>query len=1383
MRKKIAFTLLGCLCLGFLLFGGVGLHNASAVSMSSNNTSLVTGIYWVGVWWDCYYGTAGMEGVPQNPYDTAQFELGISWGSDCYRNGRVICENVGMHYYDGVPLFECQQTPLLCPYLERLEGSSISVSYAGFSDPYEYYELYITAPSEVQDIKGQFRRLRAATLTAVPVTTDGSAVPGLSSKSSTVNYGENATVWKDDKAGYTFKGWRSDRYSGTPSGGNSYTAYGMGYDATIYAVYERQQRTLSGVAINTAGASVAGVVGNPNSSTVWYGDSASITRKTHSCYDFKGWKNNVSDTSYTGGTGATYSVGSLTSNLTRYAVYQIKSMTLTGKAVDTSGKSLASVMSDVTSTVNCGSSATITRRTADGYTFKGWRTSASSGTPSGGTTYTANPLNNSTTVYAVYERNSFTGQARVYNGNNSSGTPSKSTGYVKADTSVSQDVDCANAGCNVSYYLDLKTNSGSGSTTYTAYRGNNAISGHTLRSYAPSTSGTNMYAKTETLKPGGSLCYSIYFKPYGSLANNAYKTAKACATAKITYFKGRSSVSGGASGDTGWVNTNTSKTVNINNCSATSGCKATFKHELQRSNSIGSTTYAISRTSNLVTSTRAIAANNNVKTGTFNSSSAAVSTNGAFTLYPGMVVCEKMLFKPNNDSTKTVSNVSTTICASALGNAQPNDPSNPDTPENPSTASGDTSFINIKVRNQNVSKYSNYQRTVYAKPKDKLTFRATYNPVLQYTYHLKPQQMRINSGTIYNGGGSTLGSLYNSKKGSSLKNWNNAFSVQLAYNNNFGSATLVKNATYTIGDLTKRTDTNNYNAATGVLTSDVGKTIDEKAITNLNSTTQTTPSQVTFTNNGGNNLGNVITTAKSKVATAKVPYNYDTGIEIKTDPSVPVYAGEEASFTYTVTLRPKKNNETMNSSDKNYATNVGNPKYKLIVYRGSEKGGSSGYGSDNLCGYFGLSNDQVNCGYSSEGNSLFKNNIYTETNLPKDVSSTVYIQDMPAGSQICVAAAFWPSNSGADTNLDKNGSKTWRISNSKCYKIAKKPSLQIWGGNFYSSGNINTAVAVKNHVLGFTNYNVATSNGSSYIFGSWGELGIASPASIQGTASGAYTGYTSNNNGALVASPGGSQEARGKISFCNRSVLTFANSPCSSAGGKTGDLGNTNSIAGADKDKSAIVANFAVSKRDAEGRDLNLVSGEVALNAEDKKNDVGTYYYHNDSDNLTIPTSTINAGALQLVASGKSILINGNITNNTETPYTTIEGMPKLIIYAKDNIYINCDVDRIDAILIADGTVITCADQGFGTDLSTNSIKAKINQPQNSKQLTINGTVIADRLIVNRTYGAATGDKSIVPAEIINYDGTNYAWSNWTGGETSIDDMNITYTKELSPRY
>ncbi len=785
----------------------------------------------------------------------------------------------------------------------------------------------------------------------------------------------------------------------------------------------------------------------------------------------------------------------------------------------------------------------------------------------------------------------------------------------------------------------------------------------------------------------------------------------------------------------------------INNCDPVNGCTAKFWHALKRDSGTGSVTYTIKRTSNYSSVSSGTLASQKTEKFTSGNSKTVLTDAHDKKLFPGQVVCETLTFKPKPNA----SNVTLTACIAALGNAQPGDPSNPDTPENPNTNSGDTSFINIKVRNAAVARYDNYQREVYAKPGDLLAYRATYNPRLQYTYSLKPQKMQINGGTIYPRSGintsATLGALFNLHKASTTPNWNNAFSVQRSRNNS--AYTLVSNHPNTVGSTAKVTTIPDFVIVTA---NDVGSSINEKAITNLVTATKTTPSQVTFTkhDNSSEDLrANVSTASKSQTASAKVPFNFENTTEIDGTTGTTLNAGEVKALNVKLITSPRQNN-TLNGR---YATKVPGALYKLEICR------------DNSCTWTSAKSTTLNSAGNAAGSNISQ-------------PYSINIPDAPAGTKLCFRSAVYPKNSGTDTNLlanyyNSSDNNSWAYSSQVCYDIVKKPSLQVWGGNIYTNGSITTSVTIKNNLSGYTNHSLEGSSSDNYVFGSWGELGVIANGIVRGFASGASTGYSAhrsgtlvpnplggiNNNSPLASNPGGTR----KTSLCNLSPLTFANSPCTP--NTAGSLMSFTITSGTNSDKSAIIDKYIYNEVNTHGI--------VTLNDPTKQKTDSVYYYGSNLG-LTLPSSTIAKATTQVVHSTRDISITGDLTY--EGPYNNYDQMPKLVIYAENNINIACNVNRIDAIIIAEKTVKTCSDS---TDL---------NSIANSRQLLINGTIIAGSLEPNRTYGAATGANSIVPAEIINFDSSLYMWgsneSSTTSSETTAaPDLYNTYRKELSPRY
>ena len=1290
------------------------------------------------------------------------------------------------------------------------------------------------APQNCQSVGGDvswfcyWEDMAGHTLTAYAVTTSGADLNGGNPiGSARVNNGASATVNSIGITGYTFKGWRTNKSSGNPSGGGSYTISSLTSDQTIYAVYERIRVTLKGTAVIENGTSISGKISDV-STTVDYGSKASITRGTSPAYTFLGWKETASASSYAS-SNTTYTATSLTSNMTRYAVYRINRRTLTAYAVTTSGGDLNGGKAIGSVTVDYGSKASVTRAVYTGYTFKGWRSSKASGTPSGDTIYSVDSLTANTTIYAVYERNHFKARARVFSGEGTSGSPSADTTFVDSSQTKSIEVNCANSGCKVSFDLALKTIAGSGNTQYSVVRTKgSSTSTKTTTPTSPSApsngdNGTTLKINgnsyyVETLVPGETVCYQLTFRPYGSLSNDAERTVKACATAKVTYFKGMSSVSPGSilnpstTTSTGWVNSNTTTKVRTINkeCDARTGCDITFTHKLKTDpDNGGSTTYTIERTSNLTQSdlkqriTQQTGNDALVKGATFSGAEKQLHSE-TLTMYPGMEVCEKLTFKPNNNQVSVPNDVYSQICVTVEGNGQPDDPSNLDRPSDPDKTDDDdlnpdkAAFLNIKVRNKNYSKYNQYQREVYAKPLQNVQYRAVYNPVLQYTYYLKLTKVKIDNKSVAESSSKSLGTLFNNevKKSQysyiSNKSWNNAFAVQ----SNDGR--FLNEYKYAVGNVELKSPTNEL----AVRVNDVGinsVNLTEQARTNNRTNVRTTPSQVSFSWDNTSNktmVGGVSTTQMQSEAYVRVPYNFNITSEIKTPDNTPIPAGEEMSISYDIHVNPRPNPETSdNPNADSYATVVEEAISRLIVYYPDAPNaqgidGTNGYGNNkdaNLCGYYGYSNNDVKCGYITtehKGNGRL-NGGGDMKGATKPVLAKFYARDLKAGSSVCVAAATYPSNSGGYKNWsDIEGSHAWSISKSICYHIAKKPSIEVWGGNTYSAIGIQTSVASKNNLEGYTGYSISQKNGAgTYVFGSFGELAVISRGNVEGFASAAGTGFRTNdfnaagdarglwpgthpngsngnNAGARPSgNPGGSFE--NMVNYCNRVRLSFSNANC----GKSGDggdyrnagIGDGTNVESNKQDKLAVINRLMI------GGEKTILNGSLVIN------NSSSDYSYSGADNLTISGGAIDSGVKAIHSEG-IITITDNIEYGGS--YSTLYGVPKIVIYGKEGININCNVSRIDALLISDGEVTTCSDSN------------DINAEKNSNQLVVNGAIIAKNMIANRTYGAATGANSIIPAEIINFDPTLYLWgsSDVDSGDNSAD-MDMTYIQELSPRY
>lgn len=705
-----------------------------------------------------------------------------------------------------------------------------------------------------------------------------------------------------------------------------------------------------------------------------------------------------------------------------------------------------------------------------------------------------------------------------------------------------------------------------------------------------------------------------------------------------------------------------SVTYNIENCDATSGCEVTFGHNIKRDHGNGETSYVVSRSG---VNPSDVLSSGGVS---FTANPKRVYTDKVV-LRPGQTVCEKLSFNAN-DVNESVRTVQLTACVAAQGSV--------------------SSSLELNVRNNNISKYSSYQKEVYAKPTDNINYRAVYNPGAQYAFNLAKDK---------------------------LSDWNNAFNVSGKISN--------LNFIYNNGDTSVKTEifpSGNYT----VLTTDVGSTMNETAATNVNDKVKTTPDAVVLKNVNGILTSEVSTKTLRDTTKVIVPYNFDTKVEISTDDNEILNAGGSKGFSYQVHILPKKNALTTNNESEMYATIVRNAKSKTIVYttNGELRQGGD-YAMDNLCNYF---TNTISCKVGDEKNYNELNKNWNNGNGSSySGSSSLMVPDVTAGAKICVAAAFYPSYSGADTNLDKAGSKMWRISDSKCFTVGKKPTFQVWGGSFYGGGNVSTYSMVKNSLAP----NISINNGV-IVFGSWAEGLVVARDKVSGLTSGAATGLSDNQAG------GGSLETT--ENFCKyRTPLSFANYAINSSICPTVQATGLSGI----EAKKITIDNFT--------------EETTAIN-----NDV------------TIGNTTINASNTYVVNTNGNVYINGDIIYQDGT-YTELSEIPKAFIAAK-NISIACNVKRIDAILIAKNKLDTCSG-------SNNDTQAGLDAPNRSNQLVINGAITTGILDLNRTFGAATGIYSKIPAEIINYDTSVILWGRSIKNSEDYGRVYQTYLHELAPRY
>ncbi len=522
----------------------------------------------------------------------------------------------------------------------------------------------------------------------------------------------------------------------------------------------------------------------------------------------------------------------------------------------------------------------------------------------------------------------------------------------------------------------------------------------------------------------------------------------------------------------------------------------------------------------------------------------------------------------------------------------------------------------------------------------------------------------------------------------------------------------------------------------------------------------------------GNNHG--ITTV---CASTIVPYNFENTATVEIGGDSVVYDGGAISLSKaTVNVGKKVNNAVKNQGA--YATQVDSAKVRLISYLSSSL--PSGSNNDEIRGWnaepdlcYAIVNKEACAVTSISENANFNadNNI---DGVEESLGTGSYgVFDADAGKYYCVALAVYPYTSGSDTNYnDVKGSDTWYISKPSCKQMAKHPSVQVYGGSVYSEGSIKTSISPR---TGF-----GENGNDTLVFGSWAEQSATANDAIIGFASGAAMSQGSSTNYCKYSTP---------LTFANFS-LNLASQLCNPTmqNGFTYQAG----YAGIPADTSgknalidywwpanpvALDSDTISSANASGGLDLTVASNYYAA----QNANGGPMRYTYARGNLILKDATIDGitddgyGITHVVRSENgNIHINGNI-QYADRVHTSSLTVPKLIIYAR-NIYIGCNVRRVDAILVAEEVINTCAD--------ANGASLGVDASERSSQLTINGVLIAEQILFNRTYGAGKGNAVKIPAEIVNYDTTTMLWDRGTADHDDDGRLTTTvYLQELAPRY
>lgn len=596
------------------------------------------------------------------------------------------------------------------------------------------------------------------------------------------------------------------------------------------------------------------------------------------------------------------------------------------------------------------------------------------------------------------------------------------------------------------------------------------------------------------------------------------------------------------------------------------------------------------------------------------------------------------------------------------------------------------------------------------------------------------------------------------------------------------------------------------------------------------------------TTNGGNDVGSTITqslswnnlnivngvvsgttrTFKGR-ARVHVPYNYILRPYAKRDVTTTrnvVYGGSEFTVKTGVYIQPRTNTSITNDTTKNkYATITKPTRVKIERYFTTFD--ESGNISSTETGLTTIS-DTNNVLFNTIGDFMGNTSGNGET-YPNSTGVSVYVpDDRPVGSLVCLKFSVWPRDSHNNLVLtsgagNKNVALTsaaevsggtaasWATARA-CYTVAKRPTASFEGSNALSAGP-----------NGFTTsrYTRMASPGSTkYYFGTWSEyalIGQNNIASTHGTASGATFGYKVGATDVAINStrdnndPSKTATALNASDSCVLASQMFTNNHACS---DTGLLGARITSA------SNMAKNFATTIKgrytaDTPTKTIN-VDGLGACNivtapgsAKCVKIDNGTKYARINSTNGVIATTAIgdtlhnringNAYIDSVLVAPKqttvyevngTLVIGANIltaNSGTDPSYTNASGIKQNIIFA-DNVLIMPNVTKIDALIVSDGLVDTCAYKDI-SKWKTNTVitMSNLNSETCNHQLVFEAPVITKSINLHRTYGATTGTSSILRAEIFNFNMANYLWDYSQSSKYS--EANTTNLRELPPRY
>lgn len=325
---------------------------------------------------------------------------------------------------------------------------------------------------------------------------------------------------------------------------------------------------------------------------------------------------------------------------------------------------------------------------------------------------------------------------------------------------------------------------------------------------------------------------------------------------------------------------------------------------------------------------------------------------------------------------------------------------------------------------------------------------------------------------------------------------------------------------------------------------------------------------------------------------------------------------------------------------------------------------------------------------------------------------------------------WWYSSSAGGWHQDKS---YWRVHDASCRTIAKKPSVAVWNGSFFTLGSIKTLASPRfnNAEMGKETREVS----GKTLYGSWVEYLAEVKNVVTYFGSGSSFARGSNNTSAPRSDP---------LDTSNSS-LTIANR------GKLGDSGIYNNSTYRIR-LSTFLENRATILND------DTLSAMVGINS------------------------------TQIWRRNGSLKLTGNITVQP-SGYDNIYQLPQVVIFVHGDLEITSEVTQIDAWLVVDGTIYTCSDFSSG---NTEADAVNRDSNQCSRQLVFNGPVLAGAVVLNRSFGSdplvrrtgtfGDGPAKYNAAEVFNLRTDAYLWA-LAQASRYASSYTESYSRELPPRY